>query len=101
MLQRSALSRLSPERGLLLVGRVAHARGCLDDDEHTESQILRVDLTYTFVPPKTRRDVQGRASNTRPELRGSRSQIGRTPSIFAPGDPLLILYADDERHVVL
>jgi len=100
-LRSGAMSKHLSERGLLLAGQVVHARGRIDEEEHTERDSLWLDVTYTFVSPKTQKDIRGKVSNTRPELRGSRGKIGRMPGIFAPGDPLLIMYADDRRHTVL
>lgn len=106
-LRQGTLAKHLSERGLLLEGEVVRARGRIDIDDdddryrRRQDKDLTLEVWYSFVSPKTQKTIKGKIANSRPELHASRGHIGRTPGIFAPGDPLLVMYADDRRHTAL
>ncbi len=100
-LRRGTLAKQLSERGLLLAGQVVKASARVEEDDDGESRELWLEVIYSFVSPKTKQKVQGKSINTRKELLSARYHLGKTEGLFAPGDPLLVMYADDNRHMIL
>ncbi|MCA9914976.1 MAG: DUF3592 domain-containing protein [Anaerolineae bacterium] len=100
-LRRGTWAKQLSERGLLLAGQVVKARAWVNKDDNGNAKNLWLDVTYSFTSPKTQQEVQGTSRNTRPELLSARYHLGKTEGFFAPGDPLLVMVADDKHHMVL
>lgn len=100
-LRRGTLAKQLSQRGLLLAGQVVKAKAWVSDDDNSNSQDLWLEVTYSFVSPKTKKEVKGTSRNIRRELLSARYHLGKTDGLFAPGDPLLVMYADDKRHMIL
>ncbi|MAU08600.1 MAG: hypothetical protein CL607_02170 [Anaerolineaceae bacterium] len=101
---QNALARRLSDGGILLPGEVERASVKIVDDEDSDSEYdkqLTLAVDYRFTSPMTKKAITARGSADRSDLLAVRNELGMEPGFYAPGDPIVVLYADDKHHVIL
>lgn len=101
---QNALARKLANGGILLPGEVERASVKIIDDDDANSEYdkqLTLIVDYHFTSPMSKQVVTGRGSATRSDLLPARNELGKEPGLYGPGDPIVVLYADDKHHVIL